>query len=242
MLTPPPFPRSLAPEILDTLQEDDPRAVRSRRDLQRINRIMGSAAILGGELERRAAAPVRIIELGAGDGTLSLRLAKRLAPAWPAVQIVLLDRQHVAAQSTLDEYARLGWHARTLVADIEEWAESAGDARYDIAIANLFIHHFPVTAIGRIFAAVGACADLFVACEPRRARTALVASNMVGLIGANDVTRCDAVLSVKAGFRDSELSGLWPHDPRDWNLAERRAGLYSHLFMAQRRNGHRHDE
>jgi hypothetical protein len=56
---------------------------------------------------------------------------------------------------------------------------------------------------------------------------------MLGLIGANGVTRHDAAVSVRAGFKGGELSALWPANPR-WRLRERRAGLFSHLFLAQR--------
>jgi hypothetical protein len=41
----------------------------------------------------------------------------------------------------------------------------------------------------------------------------------------------DAEISVRAGFRDSELSALWPSDAR-WQLNEQRAGLFSHRFVA----------
>lgn len=34
--------RKLTPEILDSISHDDPGAIRSRRDLRRINRFMGS--------------------------------------------------------------------------------------------------------------------------------------------------------------------------------------------------------
>ena len=70
--------RRVEEETLDHLREDDPRAIRSRRDLRRINRIMGNVSIvdslLNGSLARP---PSQIAELGAGDGSLLLRLARR---------------------------------------------------------------------------------------------------------------------------------------------------------------------
>jgi hypothetical protein len=41
------------------------------------------------------------------------------------------------------------------------------------------------------------------------------------------------VLSVRAGFSGNELSALWPADG-GWQLTERRAGHFSHLFIARR--------
>jgi hypothetical protein len=74
--------RCVEAETLDHLREDDPRAIRSRRDLRRINRIMGNFPIvdslLNGSLSHP---PLRIAELGAGDGSLFLRLVGRPLPS-----------------------------------------------------------------------------------------------------------------------------------------------------------------
>jgi hypothetical protein len=58
-------------------------------------------------------------------------------------------------------------------------------------------------------------------------------SRLLRVIGCNDVTRHDATISVRAGFSGEELSALWP-DKQNWQLTERRAGLFSHLFIAQK--------
>jgi hypothetical protein len=62
----------------------------------------------------------------------------------------------------------------------------------------------------------------------------LLGSYLIGLIGANAVTREDAVLSVRAGFAGNELSALWPVEHGGWNLREYAAGLFSHCFLATR--------
>jgi hypothetical protein len=86
----------------------------------------------------------------------------------------------------------------------------------------------------RLLAWIAPRSRVFFCCEPRRAALPLAASHLVGLIGAGPVTRRDAVLSVHAGFRAQELSGLWP-DPRDFKLREYPAGLFSHCFLAIRK-------
>ena len=53
-------------------------------------------------------------------------------------------------------------------------------------------------------------AKLFIALEPRRARWPLFCSRLLWAIGCNDVTRHDAVVSVRAGFNGKEISALWP--------------------------------
>ena len=229
----PSFPRLLTSEILDELREDDPRAIRSRQDLGRINHVMGTAGILARALTADATAPKRIIEFGAGDGGVMLRLAKRLAPRWPGVHVVLLDRQRCIAQHTRDAFARTGWTLQARQADVADWASGATDDKFDIALANLFIHHFSDDQIIHLFKAISQRTDLFVACEPRRAPLPLFASRLVGVLGANDITRSDAIASVKAGFQGKELSSLWAANP-SWQLSEHRAGLFSHVFTAHR--------
>ena len=239
------LPRRVAAETLDGLAEDDPRAMRSRRDLRRVHRAMGTRAIVARALRglagaRRAqAAPLRLLELGAGDGTLMLGVARALAPHWPAVELTLLDRQALVERATVERYAVLGWRAQACVADALDWAAAPADAsptaRWDLVVANLFLHHFEAAPLGALLGAVAARSDHFFACEPRRARLALVGSHLVGALGANAVTREDAVLSVHAGFTGHELSALWPRGPQDgWQLDEHPAGLFSHCFGARR--------
>jgi hypothetical protein len=226
--------------MLDGLAEDDPRAIGSRRDLRRINRIMGAAGIIADAIGPLGA-PRRILELGAGDGSLMLRLAQRFAHAWPGVHLGLLDRQNLIEAGTRQAFHDMGWTIEVLHCDAAEWAASAAghgggvEQRWDLCIANLFIHHFDEARIAMLFGALGARADCFIACEPRRSRLPLLASRLVGLIGANAVTREDAVLSVKAGFRGRELSALWPFPATEWQLDEAAAGLFSHRFVATRR-------
>jgi hypothetical protein len=60
-------------------------------------------------------------------------------------------------------------------------------------------------------------------------------ARLVFALGANDVTRHDALASVRAGFRDLELSILWPED-RGWTCQERGIFPFSQLFCAQDSN------
>ena len=231
--------RVLEPETLDHLAPDDPVAQRSRRDLRRVNAFMGARRILARALtralgtERRAG--LRMLELGCGDGRLLLGVVRRWGERWPGASIDLLDRQPIVEPETIAAYAAAGWQARTLVADVLDWAddERAG-ARWDVIVANLFLHHFDGEAMRRLLAGCARRADALVACEPRRSRFALAASHLIVFLGANAVTRRDGVLSVRAGFVGRELGAAWPAADADWRIEEYDDGAFSHCFVAAR--------
>src|SRR3990167_5056975 len=106
------------PEPLDDLPEDEPRAMRTRRDFRRIHGAMGTRSILLHALQdmsalRRIGAPLRILELGAGDGSLMLGVARALAPTWAPVHLTLLGAQPLVTQGMIASFADLGWTAVT---------------------------------------------------------------------------------------------------------------------------------
>ncbi len=232
--------RVLEPETLDHLAPDDPVAQRSRRDLRRVNAFMGARRILARALARAVpgddAKPLRILELGCGDGRLMLDVARHRGHRWAGARIDLLDRQPLVDAATIAVYVAAGWQARPLVADVMEWAdEGNGAQRWDVVVANLFLHHFEGDALRRLLAACARRADALVACEPRRSRFALAASHLIFFLGANAVTRNDGVLSVRAGFIDDDLAAAWPAERAAWRLEEYDDGLFTHCFVAARR-------
>jgi len=225
------FPRRLETELLDVLPADDPAAVRSRRDLRLLNAVMLHPVIMARRMRRHAVGtPRRIIELGAGDGSLMLRLGRRLARHWSRVAIVLVDQQDIVTLKTRQAIASLGWWESQVRQDVFEYLAAAEPA--DIIIANLFLHHFRPPQISEIFVRCAKLAPVFIALEPRRATLPLLGSRLIWLLGCNRVSQHDAVASVRAGFRDRELSALWP-DQRAWRLDEGSAGLWNHCFAAQ---------
>jgi len=227
--------RRVQPELLDELPANDPRAVRARGDLQRVNRVMGALSLMVRALDRSLMPqpPRRIVELGSGDGTFLLRLARKRAACWPGVRITLLDRQLLVHPETIQGFVSLGWQVDVVTADVFDWLAQPLSERIDLLLANLFIHHFSEERLSCLLEGIATRTHSFLACEPRRATLALIGSHLLGLIGCNAVTRHDAVLSVHAGFRAEELSALWPRG-EDWLFHEWPAGLFSHCFLATR--------
>lgn len=219
--------RVLTSEILDVLSPDDPRAKTSRRDLARINAVMGQGMIMAEALSVFPA-PKLIADLGGGDGHFMLRVAKRLAKHWPGVTVMVADRRAIVGAETRACFARLGWRCENLTGDV---LETLPLIKPDIVTANLFLHHLDDATLTPLLALVARQAKGFVACEPRRSAFALAGARLVFALGANDVTRHDAVASVRAGFRGRELSSLWPQ-ASGWQLGEHGVLPFTHLFHA----------
>ncbi len=229
-----------------------------RRDLRRLNTWMRNHAFMADALQTAAngQTPKRIVELGAGDGDFLLRVAQRLSSSgipsrtsrdgpnrlkpelrttgmWSEVNVTLLDRQNVVTPQTLAAFASLGWRVETVVADIFDWLQKP--APTEIVIANEVLHHFDDARLAGLFRVIAGRTRWFIAIEPWRAYWPLLCSRLLWAIGCNSVTRHDAFVSVRAGFSGDELSALWP-DKKNWHLTERRAGSFSHLFVARRMN------
>jgi SAM-dependent methyltransferase len=203
--------RVLEPEWLDELPSLDPRAQRSRADLRRLNAIMGNARHVRASLDPGVRT---LLDLGAGDGDFARRIAR------PGMHVTLLDR---LAFLQLEGETRVTAEARSFLSE---------ERSFDAIVANLFLHHLDREALRELLELIARRARLFIACEPRRSRTALVASRLVWALGCNAVTRHDACASVRAGFCGRELSELWPR-AAGWRLAERAALPFSHLFVAR---------
>ena len=237
------MPRKLTPEMLDGLSENDSLAIHSRGDLRRIHRLMGTLTIIVKVLRKLPIKkPLKVLELGAGDGVLLLRIACKLEPYWSHVELTLLDQQDLVSSQTIKAYSQFGWIVAVQKTDVLEWANNATE-QYDLIIANLFLHHFSSDQLLILFQRIKLQTNCFFACEPRRHWLALAGSHLVGLIGANQVTKMDAVISVHAGFRDQELSTLWSTEKHSisqrfgesWNINEYAAGLFSHCFFSAKK-------
>jgi SAM-dependent methyltransferase len=182
----------------------------------------------------RIDAPRRILELGAGDGSLLLRLALALRPRWRAVDVTLLDRHNIVSAATRAGFAAIDWNVEVLCADALDWAEGPGRAHYDLCLTTLFLHHFQTSALRALLGAAAASTDVFIACEPRRNAAGRLGSRLIGLLGVNAVTRADAMTSVAAGFAARELEALWTRDDSAWQLHEFAAWPFTHCFVARR--------
>jgi hypothetical protein len=196
----PMMPRVVTHEALDDLDKRDPLAVRSRHDLRRVHLVMGTRTMVVRAIRSACAghprtAALHVLELGAGDsdGNLMLGVARQLADEWTDVRLTLLERQGIVTPPTLAAYKAAGWSAQACVADALAWAD--GDAkpgpcpppsggRWDLVIANLFLHHFEGAALIKLLGGIERSADRFIAFEPARSRSVLSVDGSPGQMRA----------------------------------------------------------
>jgi SAM-dependent methyltransferase len=224
--------RVVAAEWLDDLPPADRLAIGSRRDLRRLNFVMGNRRQMQMSLLKLfpEKPPRRLVELGSGDGTFLLGLARTLSRKWPAVEVTLVDRLPAISSAVRRGIEDCGWTTEVATADVFDWL--ATERQFDCVITNLFLHHFLPAELARLLTLRSDSAEGFASCEPRRSTAGLFTGRLLWLIGCNSITRHDAPISVRAGFRAQELSTLWPRD--GWQLRESRAGLFTHLFTSKK--------
>jgi len=229
--------RIVLPELLDGLPPQSAAALRSRRDLRRVNAWMRHPQIMARALRENfpAGEARRLVELGAGDGHFLLQVAKRTHGRWPGTQAILVDQLPALDPQTRAGFRRSGWQVCAETAEAAAWLRRPQPQTPQALISNLFFHHFESAGLGQLLRLAAGSSRLVIALEPRRSGLARMGARWLWAIGCGPVTRHDAHLSVRAGFVGSELSALWP-DRSNWRLTEQRAGPFSHLFVARRKD------
>lgn len=180
--------RKLTPELLDHLPHDDPGALRSRRDLRRINRFMGNEGWITSVIPKHAN---HITEIGAGDGHLIFDVAQQR----PDAEITAYD---LAPRPTHLPHS-VNWIQGDL---FSQTPPSHGGT----LIANLFLHHFTDTQLHE-FGEWMRNFQTIIINEPLRARLPMLLGKIAAPF-AHPITRHDMRVSIEAGFAPGELAKI----------------------------------
>lgn len=197
------FPRDrvLVPEWLDDLPPGDPGAIAARKDLRRVNFLMGNERWILRQIRSDPdAARHGIVEIGSGEGCL----LRGLAEHGPATGCDLAARPS-------DLPATIGWMQGDCLETLRE--RSGG-----VLVASLFLHHLDDGSLARLGEVAGRFERLLWV-EPLRARLPLALANLM-LPFVGPVTRHDMPVSIRAGFRPGELPALCQLG-REWRIVER---------------------
>lgn len=204
------------PELLDELAFDDPEALRSRRDIRLINKLLGNLQWLRDQLERER--PACVVELGAGDGGFLEALngeGRRLTGVDLAPRPAALREEIEWVQGD----------ARELLA-----GRGLGGS---VVIANLLLHQFgeeDLRAMGRAMRE----SEAIFASEPLRSRRAVTGLSLLRPL-VNRVTWHDGLVSIRAGFRPGELPPLLGLSGEEWEIEESCTLVGAYRLSARRR-------
>ncbi len=196
--------RVVTAEILDSLEPDDPQAMRSRRDLSRIDGVLGGARWIARTAARHPESAARgIVELGAGGGLV----CERLASAIPGAPITGLD----LAPRPAGLPPEIDWKQG-------DFFDTLRGTTGEIVAGNLILHHFQDTELALLGRQLRGFRVVAFS-EPLRSRVSLALSHVFApLVGP--VTRHDMPASIRAGFRPSELAPLLGLDVSKWTIHE----------------------
>jgi 2-polyprenyl-3-methyl-5-hydroxy-6-metoxy-1,4-benzoquinol methylase len=212
------MPRTIQPELLDTLSPHDPDAIHSRRDLRVLNRFLGNHRWIEHVLRARLREGDRVLEIGAGTGELTQRLRKA------GIRADGLDT-FPAPDHWPESFT---WHSADL-RSFDRYPE------YDVIVGNLIFHHFDDDELARLGAVLRDSARLIIACEPARRRVSQWMMRAMGpIFGASHVTLHDAHISIAGGFFSDELpQALGLNDPL-WDVQRSHGWLGCYRMVATR--------
>ncbi len=195
--------RLIIPEILDSLDPADPRAIRSRADLRLIDWYLGNTRWLVRQLKAQSPALDRILEIGAGEG----RLCCRIQEALPQSSVTGLDL--IARPDNLS--SNIQWIRG-------DFFQSLRQLDADACVGSLILHHFSNETLRDLGQQLRSY-RVIAFCEPLRSRVPLLLSSL-SAFAMSEVTQHDMPASIRAGFRRGELPSLLGLEPRSWKISE----------------------
>jgi ubiquinone/menaquinone biosynthesis C-methylase UbiE len=202
--------RSAEPEIIDDMTLDRETTASVLRELAVINRYLGGYSTTLGAVEDLAgsgAAPLRVLDVGAGGGDMARALVGWGRARARRVEVVSVDLSFSAVVYARERLADLP-EASVVQADV--LALPFADGAFDVAICALFLHHFEQPAVARILTALDRASRLGVVVNDLHRHPLAYAGIwlLTRLFPASAIVRNDGPLSVLRAFRRADFGEL----------------------------------
>lgn len=220
--------RSEEAEIMDDLRMDGKELRRTLDLLSRINEWLGGNSVILDGVEKLlrhhpASDPVRIVDLGCGNGDMLRRLHDFARKKGYKVELLGIDANEDAVKyaSELSKgMPNIDFKAINL------FSEDFRSLDFDIALSTLFLHHFTDEQILEFLPAIERQARIgIVVNDLHRSHIAYGLFWGLSLLFNNKVARTDGLISIRKAFRRKELDYYATQMPAiskiDWRWAFR---------------------
>ena len=203
--------RATATEFLDQPDCDPALAAASYRFMETVNGRFGGIRVvrrfLAAETAGRPAdAPLRILDIGSGSCDIPLAVSRWARAHDIPMHFTCLEMAGFAVDIARGQLTRTGDPAVQLIREdvfIHQPAEP-----YDCAVASMCFHHFSDAQILALLQRLrGFVLNSVLINDLRRSRLASLGARLL-LAGAPAEVRHDALLSIRRGFKISELRSL----------------------------------
>jgi ubiquinone/menaquinone biosynthesis C-methylase UbiE len=204
--------RTDAAELLDGPLDDQAALVGNLRDLGRINRRLGGAALTAAAIEALAAHrdDLTLLDVGTGAADIPLDLIARAERRGRRLHAVGVDSRPEVLSAALSLHPTMTTRHGLELHVGDGRALRYPDRSFDIAHASLVLHHLDppdtITLLGELrrVARLGVVIN-----DLERSRLGWLGAWLVGhLLTGNRLTRHDAPLSVRRAYKATEMAGM----------------------------------
>jgi ubiquinone/menaquinone biosynthesis C-methylase UbiE len=231
-----------AEELLDGPLDDRAALVGNLRDLARVNRRLGGAALSERAVDALAPgrAEISLLDIGTGAADIPLALIEHGRAAGRLVRITGVDHRPEVLEAAIVADPRITATGELALHVADGRALPYPDDAFGIAHASLLVHHLEPDAARALLAEMGRVARLGVVVNDLvRGRRAWLGAWLLSRIATrNRLTRNDAPLSVRRAYSVAELTALLA--AAGLRVERRFDGSFGHrVALAARRNGSR---
>jgi phospholipid N-methyltransferase len=204
--------RATAAEFLDRPDCELALAAESYRFMERVNRRFGGIRVVRRFLEAETAgrqpseSPLRILDIGSGSCDIPQAISRWSLSRGLPLHITCLELSGHAVGLARERFARVSAPDMDLLQE-DAFAHQPAQP-YDFAVASMCFHHFSNAQILMLLQKLRAFVKRSVLINDlRRSRVAVLATAPL-LVGASAGLKHDVRLSIRRGFKISELRAL----------------------------------
>jgi SAM-dependent methyltransferase len=205
-----------AAELLDGPLEDAPTLAGNLRDLRRVNRWLGGAALSAKALEAlagpaaEAGAAISLLDVGTGAADIPLALIEAWRRRGRRLEVTATDERPEVLAAARASDPRIEATPRLTLAVADGRSLPYPDAAFDVAHASLVLHHLePVDAVALLGEMGRVSSRGIVVNDVARNRWSLAGAWLLAhLATVNPYSRHDAPLSVRRAYTLAEGHAL----------------------------------